>query len=127
MTALAMEPSVQVALVTTGGTVCVAVVGVLIEMMRRQANAMVEVRENVQVARDHVANTHSTNLRDDLDAVMFRIDRVIDGQERHNRDLTSLREEIGHERRERLSVAERLDDHIEDIRPVLAAARQLTG
>jgi hypothetical protein len=122
-----MEPSVQVALVTTGGTVCVAVVGVLIEMMRRQANAMVEVRENVQVARDHVANTHSTNLRDDLDAVMFRIDRVIDGQERHNRDLTALREEIGHERRERLSVAERLDDHIEDIRPVLAAARRLAG
>jgi hypothetical protein len=122
-----MEPSVQVALVTTGGTVCVAVVGVLIEMMRRQANAMIEVRENVQVARDHVANTHGTNLRDDLDSVMFRIDRVIDGQERHNRDLTALREEIGHERRERLSVAERLDDHIEDTRPVLAAVRQLTG
>ncbi|MFF4510582.1 DUF2746 domain-containing protein [Streptomyces mirabilis] len=117
----------QVAAVTTGGTVCVALVGILIEMMRRQANAMSEVRENVQVARDHVANTHSTNLRDDLDSVMSRIDQVIDGQERHNRDLTALREEIGHERRERLSVAERLDDHIEDTRPVVAAVRQLTG
>ncbi|MEU6572280.1 DUF2746 domain-containing protein [Streptomyces sp. NPDC046805] len=107
-----MEPSVQVALVTTGGTVCVAVVGVLIEMMRRQANAMTEVRENVQVARDHVANTHSTNLRDDLDSVMHRLDRVIDGQERHSRDLLALREDIAHERRERLAVAERLDEHV---------------
>ncbi|QPB09625.1 hypothetical protein CPT_Spernnie_021 [Streptomyces phage Spernnie] len=127
MTAMAMDPSVQVAVVTTGGTVCVALVGVLIEMMRRQANAMSEVRENVQVARDHVANTHSTNLRDDLDAVMFRIDRVIDGQERHSEELTALRNEINHERRERLTVAERLDDHIEDTRPVVAAMRRIAG
>jgi hypothetical protein len=124
---MAMDPSVQVAVVTTGGTVCVALVGVLIEMMRRQANAMSEVRENVQVARDHVANTHSTNLRDDLDAVMFRIDRVIDGQERHSEELTALRNEINHERRERLTVAERLDDHIEDTRPVVAAMRRIAG
>lgn len=105
----------------------VALVGVVVELLRRQAKAISEVAGHALEARDQVANTHSTNLRDDLDAVMFRIDRVIDGQERHNRDLAALREEIGHERRERLSVAERLDDHIEDIRPVLAAARRLAG
>ncbi|MFF8845490.1 DUF2746 domain-containing protein [Streptomyces sp. NPDC015127] len=112
MTALAMEPGVQVALVTAGGTVVVAVIGVFAELLRRQTATLSEVR-------DQVSNTHDTNLRDDLDSVMHRLDRVIDNQtrqnealERHGRDLTSLREEIAHERRERLSVEERLDDHI---------------
>jgi hypothetical protein len=101
-----------VALVTAGGTVMVAVVGVFAELIRRQTNTLSEVR-------DQVSNTHDTNLRDDLDSVMFRIDRVIDNQDRHgealdrhSRDLGSLRDEIAHERRERLSVEERLDDHI---------------
>lgn len=112
MTTLAMEPGVQVALVTAGGAVAVAVIGVLAEFMRRQSATLTEVR-------DQVSNTHDTNLRDDLDAVMHRIDRVIDGQERHDealgrhgRELSNLRDEIAHERRERLSVEERLDDHI---------------
>jgi hypothetical protein len=110
--ALAMEPGVQVALVTAGGTVAVAAIGVFAELLRRQTATLSEVR-------DQVSNTHDTNLRDDLDAVMFRIDRVIDNQERHGealdrhgRELSSLREEVAHERRERLSVEERLDDHI---------------
>ena len=112
MTALAMDPVVQVSLVSAGGAVVVAAIGVFAEILRRQTATLSEVR-------DQVSNTHDTNLRDDLDAVMFRIDRVIDNQdrhgealERHSRDLTSLREEIAHERRERLSVEERLDDHI---------------
>lgn len=112
MTSLALDSSVQVALVTAGGTVGVALVGVLVELVRRQGNALSEVRENVQVARDHVANTHTTNLRDDLDSVLHRIDRVIDAQEVHGRELAALRQDIAHERRERLAVAERLDDHM---------------
>ncbi|WP_438470800.1 DUF2746 domain-containing protein [Streptomyces asiaticus] len=90
----------------------VALVGVIVELLRRQAAALSEVREDVQVAREHVANTHETNLRDDIDSVMQRLDRVIDGQERHETALSALRDEIAHERRERLAVAERLDDHI---------------
>lgn len=112
MITLAMEPGVQVALVTAGGAVAVAAVGVLAEFMRRQNATLSEVR-------DQVSNTHDTNLRDDLDSLMHRIDRVIDGQERHGealdrhgRELSHVREEIAHERRERLSVEERLDDHI---------------
>ncbi|WJN62569.1 tail needle protein [Streptomyces phage phiScoe1] len=107
-----MEPSVQVALVTAGSTVTVALVGVVVELLRRQANAINEVREHALEARDQVANTHSTNLRDDLDAVAHRIDRVLALQEQHGTDIAALRSDIAHERRERLAVAERLDDHM---------------
>ena len=126
MTTLAMDPTVQVALVGAGGTVVVALVGAVVELLRRQAGALSEMRDNVQVARDHVANTHSTNLRDDLDAVAYRIDRVLSLQERHGEEIAALRSDIAHERRERLTVVARLDDHIEDTRPVVAAVRQLT-
>ncbi|AXQ65223.1 DUF2746 domain-containing protein [Streptomyces phage Thestral] len=99
-------------LVTAGSTIGVALIGVLVELARRQHNALSAVAEDVSVARDHVANTHTTNLRDDIDSLMHRIDRVIDAQEVHGRELTALREDIAHERRERLAVAERLDDHM---------------
>jgi predicted nucleic acid-binding Zn-ribbon protein len=112
VTALALDTNVQVALVTASSTVGVALVGVLVELLRRQNNALTEVRENVQVARDHVANTHTTNLRDDIDSLMYRLDRVMDSQESHSRELAALRQDITHERRERLAVAERLDDHM---------------
>lgn len=106
MTVLAMEPGVQVALVTAGGTVMVAAIGILAEFARRQSSTLTEVR-------DQVANTHDTNLRDDLDAVMYRIDRVIDSQEQHGKSIDRLCNEIGQERRERLSVSDRLDAHLE--------------
>ncbi|MFF3249745.1 DUF2746 domain-containing protein [Actinacidiphila glaucinigra] len=109
---MAMDPNVQVALVGAGGTVTVALIGIVAELLRRQAGALAEVREHAREARDQVSNTHSTNLRDDLDSVMSRIDRVIDAQEVHGRELAGLREDIAHERRERLAVAERLDDHL---------------
>ncbi|MEX1655506.1 DUF2746 domain-containing protein [Streptomyces pseudovenezuelae] len=112
MTALAVDTSVQVALVGAGGTVIVALVGAVVELLRRQAGAINEVREHAQEARDQVANTHSTNLRDDLDAVASAIDRVLAHQEQHSVDIAALRSDIAHERRERLAVAERLDDHM---------------
>src|SRR5690606_42075066 len=71
----------------------VALVGVLVELVRRQGNALSEVAENVQVARDHVANTHATNLRDDIDSLMYRLDRVMDRSEEHTSELQS-REKI---------------------------------
>lgn len=109
---LALEPTVQVAAITAGGTVAVALVGVVVELLRRQSKAISTVAEHAAEARDQVANTHSTNLRDDLDAVAYRIDRVLELQERHSEDIAALRQDIAHERRERLAVAERLDDHM---------------
>ena len=52
----------------------------------------------LKVVRDHVANTHTTNLRDDLDGVGAKVDRVIDSlnMERAERraDTRGMRQEI---------------------------------
>ncbi|MFJ3907457.1 hypothetical protein [Streptomyces vinaceus] len=109
---MTLEPSVQVAIVSAGGAITVALVGVLVELVRRQGAALAEVREHTQEARDQVSNDHSTNLRDDLDRVIHGLDRVLDGQAQHTRDISSLRTELAHERTERLAVAERLDAHL---------------
>ncbi|WP_432006296.1 DUF2746 domain-containing protein [Streptomyces parvus] len=102
---------------TAGSALGVALVGVLVELVRRQGAALSAVAENTQETRDHVANTHTTNLRDDIDSLMHRLDRVIDAQEVHGRELSGLRQDMTHERRERLAVAERLDDHIASLNP----------
>ncbi|MER5851028.1 DUF2746 domain-containing protein [Streptomyces sp. NPDC002012] len=109
---LALAPAAQAALFSAAGTVLVALVGVLVELVRRQGTALNEVREHTQEARDQVANTHSTNLRDDLDRVISGLDRVLNGQAEHSRDIRELRTELSHERIERLAVSERLDTHI---------------
>ena len=52
----------------------------------------------LRVVRDHVANTHSTNLRDDLDGVGAKVDRVIESLELERRerrsDTRGMRQEI---------------------------------
>ncbi|GAA0967377.1 DUF2746 domain-containing protein [Actinocorallia libanotica] len=106
---LALEPSAQGPLITAAGAVTVALTGVIVELLRRQKQTMSEVR-------DQVSNDHDTNLRDDLDRVIESLDRLLDGQHQHGRELRGLREEIAHERRERLAVAERLDDHIQHVK-----------
>jgi L-serine deaminase len=109
---MSLDPSVQVAIVSAGGMVTAALVGVLVELVRRQGTALAEVREHAQEAREQVSNTHSTNLRDDLDRVISGLDQVLAGQAEHSRDIRELRAELSHERAERLAVAERLDTHI---------------
>jgi hypothetical protein len=109
---LALDSNVQVALVSAGGMVTAALVGVLVELVRRQGTALNEVREHAQEAREQVSNTHTTNLRDDLDRVIEGLDRVLVGQAEHKRDMRELRAELAHERSERLAVSERLDTHI---------------
>ncbi|MGW2541548.1 DUF2746 domain-containing protein [Kitasatospora sp. NPDC001574] len=107
-----IDTPVMVAMVSAGGAVTAALVGLVVELLRRQGAAIAEVREHAQEARHQVANSHGTNLRDDLDHVIERLGLVLDGQERHGEELASLRREIGHERAERLAVAERLDSHL---------------
>ncbi|GGN40138.1 phosphoenolpyruvate-protein kinase (PTS system EI component) [Actinoplanes campanulatus] len=84
----ALEAPVQAAIVTAAGTVIVALLGLGLEFMRRSHKRIGEVREQV-------ANSHKTNLRDD-------IDRVLDG-------IDGLRQEIRHERAERLALENRVD------------------
>lgn len=114
-----VNPDVQVSLVTAGGTIAVAFVGAIVEFLRRQNNAINEVRENAAEARNQVANTHNTNLRDDLDQVIDGLEAVLAGQSRHDealaeqsRELGGLRRDLAHERVERLGVSDRLDAHV---------------
>ncbi|WP_372407193.1 hypothetical protein [Streptomyces luteireticuli] len=106
------DSSIQVALVSAGGAVTAALVGVIVELVRRQGAALAEVRDHAQEAREQVSNDHSTNLRDDLDRVIRGLDRVLDGQAQHSRDIAALRTDLTHERTERLAVAKRLDAHL---------------
>lgn len=112
MTFIAIDTAVQGAIVTTAGTVMVALVGVVAELQRRQSRAINEVREHAAEAREQVANTHSTNLRDDLDKVIAGLDLVLAGQARHEDALREIRGDLAHERSERLAVEQRLDTHI---------------
>jgi L-asparaginase/Glu-tRNA(Gln) amidotransferase subunit D len=107
-----MEPTVQVALVSTGGTILVTLIGVVVEMLRRNRKALTEVQENVQVARDQVANSHSTNLRDDMDSLHDDVREVLDVLRQHGKEIGGLREDLRQERVERLAVADRLDHHL---------------
>ncbi|WJN62724.1 tail needle protein [Streptomyces phage phiScoe15] len=107
-----MEPTVQVALVTTGGTVFVTLIGVVVEMLRRNHKALSEVQENAQIARDQVANSHSTNLRDDMDRLHDDVREVLDVLRQHGKEIGGLREDLRQERIERLAVSDRLDHHL---------------
>ena len=114
-----LDPTVQVALATGGFALLTTVVRILAEMLRRQGRAIGQVREDTAASRDQVENNHESNLRDDVDKVLARLALVLDGQERHGvllnnhaADIAGLREEIRLERRERLSVEDRLDTHL---------------
>ncbi|MFC4089363.1 DUF2746 domain-containing protein [Micromonospora sp. GCM10011541] len=96
-----LEPTVQVAIV--GG-----VFGVLAELLRRQHKRLGEVKE-------HVANSHTTNLRDDIDKVLAGLGQVIETQRQHGKEISGIREEIRHERVERMDVERRLDQHMVDV------------
>ncbi|QMP84472.1 protein of unknown function DUF2746 [Streptomyces phage Endor1] len=108
----AMEPTVQVALVSTGGTILVTLIGVVVEMLRRNHKALTEVQENAQIARDQVANSHSTNLRDDMDRLHDDVREVLDVLRQHGKEIGGLREDLRQERVERLAVSDRLDHHL---------------
>lgn len=123
-----MDPTVQVAIVTTAGGIGVAVVGALAEFVRRQGKAINEVREHSQEARKQVQNSHSTNLRDDVDRVLAGIEKLVAGQanhaealRQHGREIGGLRRDIAHERVERLEVARRLDGHLTTVASATAA------
>ena len=107
-----LEPTVQVAIITGLSGLLAA----LIEALRRQGKALGEVRDHAENTRTQVENSHPTNLRDDVDQVLDRLDRVLDGQARHDdalrqhgAEIGGLRRDLSHERAERLAVADRLD------------------
>jgi len=88
-----LAPEVLVAFITSGFGLVGVLAGYIVPNMFKQRRLMSEVREQV-------ANSHSTNLRDDLDHVRDLLYKVIDGQ-------AQFREDLAIERRERISGDER--------------------
>jgi hypothetical protein len=111
-TILALEPQVQSALVTGGVTLTVALLGLFAELLRRQNKKLNKVGDHAEAARDQVQNSHKTNLRDDLDKVIEGLADVKALLRSQGKDISGMREEIRHERVERVYVEKRLDDHL---------------
>lgn len=80
-----------------------ALAGILIELIRRHKM----VAEDIAATREQVQNSHSTNLRDDIDQLHDTVRLVLSSTE-------SLRAELAQERRERMAVSNRLDTHLTD-------------
>lgn len=75
---------------------------------RTTARVVADVKAQVQ-------NSHETNLRDDIDRVIDMLASVVDGQKRleegqkrHDSEIGGLRQDIRLERKERISLAERV-------------------
>lgn len=96
-----MDPTVQVAVVSVVGGLALAGLGLINDRkIRRQSSRISDVHEQV-------ANSHTTNLRDDLDRVIEGIETLVDGQRRHDDDIGSLRDDLRVERQERLAMEAR--------------------
>lgn len=100
-----MTPDLGVAVVSTLGTVVVAVLGLLAEALRRHYRVISELRENTREAREQVKNSHGTNLRDDIDDLHVDVRQILT-------EMGRFRDDLALEREERLEVSRRLDAHL---------------
>lgn len=91
----AMSDSVQVALITAGFPLIAAMAALLIPMFFKQ-------RKQTEIIREQVANSHKSNLRDDIDLVIKLVETVRD-------DVANLRADVAWERRERMDDVRRLE------------------
>lgn len=109
MTLAALDPTVQAELIAAAGAVLLAVLGMVAAELRRQGRTLRRTAADAAEARDQVANTHQTNLRDDLDGLTQRLDLVLSKQDSTDEQIGALRGELAHERAERLALSNRLD------------------
>lgn len=68
-------------------------------------------RRHTAVIRAEVKNSHKTNLREDVDKVLAKLDDVIEGQTRNDHEIAGLRADMRVERQERLALAERFKEN----------------
>ena len=111
---IALDPTVQAAIVTGIFGFLVTVAGLVGKMLVRQRAELAEVREHAAAARYQVQNSHTTNLRDDLDKVIEGVQQLLDGQKDHQLSISDLRVDLAWERRERMDLAHRVArlDHL---------------
>lgn len=89
-----------------------SIAAALIAAITGVATTALTVRQHREVVmvRAQVKNSHSTNLREDVDKVLDKLDAVIDGQSRHDSEIAGLRADMRVERQERLALASRLKE-----------------
>ena len=77
------------------------------------ATTALSVRQHREtlLVRAQVKNSHTTNLREDVDTVLAKLDAVIDGQQRHDAEIAGLRADMRVERQERLALAARVKEN----------------
>lgn len=75
-----------------------------------QNKRITEQQKNLAEVHDQVQNSHKTNLRDDMDRVLDKLDDVIGGQRRHDKEIAGIREDLRQERQERMALAARVDN-----------------
>lgn len=130
---VALEPTITGALVSAFGGIIVALLGLLAEGMRRNHNALRAVKKDTRASREQIQNSHSTNLRDDIDGLIEKVESVADaasqlveghgrlmrGQDLLSTHVNQLRDEQhqsrvdqAQERAERLAADVRIDQHI---------------
>lgn len=90
-----MDPTIIVAVIAAAASMATAY------MARAQ-------RRDVALVRTQVQNSHTTNLREDIDRVLDGLERVHTGQSRHDAEIAGIRRDIRDERRERMALAERI-------------------
>jgi predicted nuclease with TOPRIM domain len=102
-----MDPTIIAAIIATAPGAATLV------LTRRQ-------RRHAAATLAQVQNSHKTNLRDDVDRVLDKLDEVaaktdtlIQGQTRHDAEISGLRADMRVERQERLALAERLKENHE--------------
>ena len=92
-----MDSDIIIALVTAG----FALVGAIgVELIRRHS----QTAADIAITREQVQNSHTTNLREDIDELHADVRRVLT-------ELTEVRKDLQVERQERLALSDRLDKH----------------
>lgn len=113
-----MTPEVLVALISAIATVLAALVTAVWRDGVKSRRALRALHADVAETKYEVKNHHTSNLRDDLDTLVAKVDLVIEGQRRHDallaqhtEALQSLRSEDRLERQDRLL----LEAHVQHI------------
>jgi hypothetical protein len=120
MMALDLDPTVQVSIVGVLGPVALALVGIFAEYVRRKLNSVSDTvnsaEDHAREAKEQVKNSHTTNLRDDMDLLHDDVKEVLRvladhglDLKRHGSEIGGLRADMRLERDERLHLSKRVD------------------
>lgn len=98
-------------------SISASVTGLFAWLNARAGTRKVEqVQQTAEAIKDQVKNSHDTNLRDDIDKLAVLMTKAVEIGERNSAEIGHLRQDIHMERRERLSLADRFDSHVDAAR-----------